>query len=152
MLTTFGGLLLTVSGCSVPISGVMGLSLDDERVVATVRMCEGVTTDYIWTRAPSSNPFRGDGPTWRFSPIESGTVDLGPVSVFSELMEDSESIDLLTSASDAAGAYLHLEPSDLEQLALSEGQILAWNSNGELALMDVLDLERQRDELCEGWF
>ncbi len=121
-------------------------------MIATVRMCEGVSTDEIEVGSSAPPIFGNDGPAWDFPATSAGEIDLGPVRSFVDLLEDEGSVTLLTNATDGAGAHLSLMTEDLDRLQEEGSGILAWDSTGYLNVIEVAELDETRDVLCEGWF
>jgi len=145
------GLLLTVSGCSVPIAGVMGLSVEDDRVVATVRMCEGATSDRLELRDSRIALFGLGRPTWQFDAMESGEVDLGDVEVFLAEFGDESSLSFNASSTIGVGPYLTFTTAELEAIS-SGGMLVNDVSSNRVIVADTTALDEQRDRLCEIYF
>ena len=140
--------LAALASCSVPLSSVIGLSVEGDRVVATVLSCDGVTSDRIELVERGPQPFRLPRPSWDFSPANVAVVDLGDRDAFLALLDPDRRMGLDNRASWGAGGFVNFDLDDIA--SIDDGEVLSYDSTlGGTTKMDADGLRAQRDALCD---
>ena len=141
---------LGLTGCSVPVLGVTGLTVQNGHVSAIVRTCSDITASELHMEPADRQEGRSLMSSWAFDPSSSVRVDLGAKDEFLELVGDDVQA-LQADLSDGVGGYLRFAAWDIEYL--SEGAILASTSSS--AFYETVDAEGFEDlvaEVCDDQY
>lgn len=83
--------LLFLSGCSVPIVGQAGITVEDGQVFGVVKMCRTDETVHSLELTPDPGEwFFIPRPTWDFDETSDARVDLGSINDFVDLIDDRD--------------------------------------------------------------
>lgn len=140
--------VLLLTACSEPQTGVMGLSAVDGRLIASVRMFDGATSDRIELVDSGFALFGWGRPTWQFDAVESAEVDLGDIGDFVERFEDDEVLSLTASSTIGVGPYLRFSSTDLEAISVG-GMLINGSSANQVIDQNAEALDEERVRLCE---
>ena len=111
----------SVTGCSVALTGMMGISAADDHVIAEIVMCNENTANGIDMLPQQGQFFLLPHPSWRFDSEHLPKFDLGSTADFLELVGDG--VKRLDVSTNNGGVMTpHFEQSTIESLA--EGEIL----------------------------
>lgn len=111
-----------LSGCTVPVVGVTGLTVQDGSVFALVKTCPEVTADEVQMTPADGQFFLTPHPSWRFEATDEVRVELGSIEDFLGQVGDKEQ-GFQSTVSTGVGGYMRFIASDIE--SLGEGMILA---------------------------
>jgi hypothetical protein len=129
----------------------MGLSAVDGRLIASVRMCDGATSDSIELRDSGFALFGWGRPSWQFDAMESAEIDLGDLEDFSTRVADDDFLSFSASSTIGVGPHLRFTTSGLEAIS-SGGMLINDSSTRRVIVQDSAALDEERDRLCEIYF
>jgi hypothetical protein len=140
-----------LSGCSVIPGGIVGLTVEDDRVIALVAMCPGYTTTKVELTAwePRFSNSDDERVTWDLDETERATVDLGSVPDFRELADDrTVFVNSNTSASPfGVGGSVILDPDELDQL-VDDTILVSSDDREHFATVDAAGFEAALADQC----
>lgn len=139
--------VIALTGCSTMMWSVVGLRVDDDRLVATVLTCDNVTSDQRELSRVGGQFFLIPRPTWGFEATDHAEIDLGTVDSFIADIDPVDRMMISDRASQGAGGFVHFWVDDVT--SLKEDEVLAFDQElGEMAVMDEAGLREQREYLC----
>ena len=140
--------IATLTSCSVPGTGVIGLIKRDGLISAVVRTCDDVTANEVHMIPADGQFFLIPHPSWSFDESNDVTAQLGTVAEFITLVGETEQ-GLQSTVSDGVGGYMRFRASDIENL--DEGKILAGAYDGSAVVVDSRGLEVLLAEECKNF-
>lgn len=139
---------LSLSGCSAVVSGVVGISVENDRVIALVAMCPDYSSNTV-TISPWGRSSGGETKNWAFEDSDRASVDLGTISELQALLGDKTMMVSSNSSGfpGAVGGFVLLESSQLDRLAT--GTILVGTESPENAEeVDSQGFDQAYDDWC----
>lgn len=137
-------LAFTLTACSVPLTGLMGVRVSDGRVIADIAMCEPHTASRIDMVREGDDP-SDEHPSWDFDSTGSAAIDLGSVDDFVDSMND-QTVELEAAVSEGWVVAPQFEPAEIE--SLGPDQILVVNGGSHLAILTPDEYDEKVSDFC----